>query len=139
MSLVLGTFAAVADPKANPADWIGAVAASVAAVGTVITFVWQYRGLQDERAARRQEIARLASDQRAAEDAQARTVVLHDAGCGGTQWVRVRDYGVTLGNYGLYPITHIVPVLTHRETRQKVQGAGAPAPLAVLKAGTTSP
>ncbi|MDG4795389.1 hypothetical protein [Micromonospora sp. WMMD1082] len=126
--------AAAADQGPTRADWLAAWAGLLAAVGTVGTFVWQARALSRERETRREEVKRLEADQRDAQDAQARTIVLHNPGCGGNQRVSVRDYGVTLGNYGVHPITNIRTTLTHRETQQDLT-AGGPQPLPVLKAG----
>lgn len=93
-------------------------------------------GLSRECKTRRTEIKRLDGAQGVEQDMQARTVVLHDPGCGGLQWVSIGEYNVTLGNYGRYPITHIVGLLTHRTTRLQVgYGNGGPAPLPVLEAG----
>jgi hypothetical protein len=109
----------------------------VAAVGTAGALVYAAVGLSRERKTRRAEIGRLDETQRAEQDRQARTVVLHDPGCGGLQWVSIKQYNVTLGNYGRYPITNIVGMLTYRTTGlQVVYGNGGPVPLPVLEAGS---
>jgi hypothetical protein len=92
---------------ASGADWLQAWGTVVAAVGTVGALVYQARALAHERRARREDIARLEAEQRAAAAAQARTIVLHDARCTGRPNQFVDAYGVTLGNYGSQPITNV--------------------------------
>jgi len=122
----------VANQGPTITDWLAAIGTMVAAVGTVGTLAWQARGLKQERETRRDEVARLDAAQRDAEDAQARTVVLHDPGCDGMQWKLIQSYKVTVGNYGTHPITNVVAALTHRASRTHKVG---PTPLPVLTAG----
>jgi hypothetical protein len=117
--------------EATKADWLEAWATVVAAVGTVGAFAWQGLALRQERLTRRAEVARLQADQREAQDAQARTVVVHRA-YATKMWHNKRtdgpddprligDYRVTLGNYGEFPITNVVSTLTYIPRRWVVE------------------
>lgn len=123
-------------------DWVEAIGTWVGGIGTVGTLIYASRALRHETERRRQDVKDLQESERNAQDAQARTVVLHDAGCSGRQSVDVSEYLVTLGNYGEFPITNVVSELTLKETGQEVAYAvgwnqGGQAPLPVLKAGAT--
>ena len=132
---------AAVDQGATKADWLEAWATVAAAVGTIGAFVWQARALSQERRTRRAEIARLQAEQREAQDAQARTIVLHRESC--TQsWdspnvepgpKTIVSYSVRLGNYGEHPITNVVAGLIYRPTRELVRGGEQrPLPRAVF-------
>ena len=89
----------------------------VAALGAVGALAWQARALALERKTRRAEIARIDADQHATRDAQARTIVLHEArllpGEAATGLpIKSAAFSATLGNYGVLPITKVVASLS---------------------------
>jgi hypothetical protein len=119
-------------------DAVEAIGTWVGGLGGVGAFVWLIKGQQHEVQRRQEDIRALRDAQREQQDAQARTVVVHDAGCGGTQYMMIGDFSVTVGNYGAHPITNVVSRLTHKETGKTIgdgTSLGAPAPLTVLEAG----
>jgi hypothetical protein len=126
---------AVVEQAASRADWLEAWATTVGAAGTVGALLYAAVGLARERRTRQQEITRLESEQRGTHEMEARTVVLHDPGCDGTQWIAISAYKVTLGNYGKYPITNVVGELIVRDSKLSVvYGNGGPVPISVLQA-----
>ena len=104
VALVLGADAP------NAADWLEAVAAMIAAVGTVCAFVWQARALAQERKTRAAQVLELREEQRRQRESQARTVVVREP--------HVTDVGeskltvvVEVANYGSSPVINVGGVL----------------------------
>lgn len=63
-------------------------------------------------------------------------MVLHDPGLDGHLYGRLDKYKITLGNYGLHPITNVVGALKHVEKQQEIGlYGGGQAPLPVLEGG----
>lgn len=123
-------------------DWVEAIGTWVGGIGTVGTLIYASRALRHETERRRQDIKDLQEAERSAQDAQARTVVLHNAGASGREFLAVDEYLVKIGNYGEYPITNVISELAVKETGQVIVHAngwarGGQAPLAVLKPGAS--
>ncbi|MGC9670936.1 hypothetical protein ACNTMW_30865 [Planosporangium sp. 12N6] len=81
-----------------------------------------------------QTLSTLGSGRLSAATPQARAVVLHNPGCGGTQFVAVRDYQVTVGNYGDQPIFKVQSCLWFPVDDVMLPHPNNPKPLPVLKA-----
>ncbi|MFI7547219.1 hypothetical protein [Actinoplanes sp. NPDC049599] len=97
------------------ADWVEAWATAAGAVGAVGAFTWQARALAHERKTRREEVRRLAQDQKDMLSAQARLVVLDDPHVSAGE-IRVPvtnnviEYGtyqVVIRNFGELPVYNL--------------------------------
>lgn len=95
-------------------DWVEAIATCIAAVGTVGTLFWQARALRQERETRRSEVKRLEADQRANQDAQARTIVAYPSLAESIS-VDCSNGSVTVRvvNYGVHPVINLTGLATN--------------------------
>jgi len=119
------------------ADWVEAWGTWVGGLGTAGTLAYALVALRRESDRRRQDVTRVDDAERKTQDLQARTVVLHSAECGGFRDQQINFYKVTMGNYGQYPITHIVAVMKHRDTgHELVSYNGGPDPVPVIEANS---
>ena len=91
----------------SAADWVAAVAALIAAFGTVGALIYQARALNEERATRWAEDQRLRAEQFLAREAQANAIVLHDVVLVGNPQRGLTGFRVTIGNYGETPIKEV--------------------------------
>ncbi|MGX6607542.1 hypothetical protein ACWKSP_36270 [Micromonosporaceae bacterium Da 78-11] len=105
-------------------DWVEAVGTWAGALGTFLALRYAVRSLRTETEARREDIQRLAVEQRKGHDAQARTVALHDPGYEQDEtcpdlW---DNFSIQVGNYGTAPVTDVTGVLTYLPSGEKVEG-----------------
>ncbi|MFF5079221.1 hypothetical protein ACFY36_19355 [Actinoplanes sp. NPDC000266] len=96
------------------ADWWEAWGTWIGGIGTVGALFYAGKGVRAEAGKRRQDLQQAKNDRRSAQEAQARTVVIH----GPTAKVSPVSVELKLkvGNYGHSPITHVKGVMTHRHT-----------------------
>jgi hypothetical protein len=101
------------------ADWVEAWGTWVGGLGTVGALFYAVKALRSEIQHRRDDIREAKREQRAAEEAQARTVLFYDRSAEVRPGQPIR-LAFKVGNLGSTPITNVKGVMTHRYTGQKI-------------------
>jgi hypothetical protein len=120
--------------SAIEADWLEAWATVVGSVGTVGTLIYAAVGLARERSTRRAELARIEKEQHAAQESQARTVVVHSQSIQSASDPEKPYLSAKVGNYGTSAITGVACLLLYVDAGKR-QTAGEIVTLPVLRAG----
>jgi hypothetical protein len=95
------------------ADWLEAWATVAGAVGTAGTLIYAVVGLARERKTRRAELARIEKEQHAAQESQARTVVVHSKSIRPTSDPKKPSLSAKVGNYGTSAVTGVACLLLY--------------------------
>lgn len=116
------------------ADWLEAWATVAGSVGTAGTLIYAAVGLAGERRTRRAELARIEKEQHAAQESQARTVVVHSRSIQHAGDPRKPYLSAKVGNYGASAVTAIACLLLYVDAGKR-QAAGEIVTIPVLRAG----